>query len=105
MTSSRGTRQVSTGTRLARPVGEQQPFAPVNILFSVCIARKKKVDYCVFQTASEGGGHGGGTHVMHGRSCKTIDPRIPTMPGRITSGFHRPGRHCFHQAMDESREG
>ena len=25
---------------------------------------------------------------MHGRSRMTIDPRIPTMPGRSTSGFH-----------------
>ena len=33
--------------------------------------------------------------VMHGRSLMTItiDPRIPSMPGRITSGFHRPGWH------------
>ena len=23
---------------------------------------------------------------------KTIDPRIPTMPGRSTSDFHRPGK-------------
>ena len=26
--------------------------------------------------------------LMHGRSLMTIDPRIPTMPGRSTSGFH-----------------
>ena len=38
-------------------------------------------------------------HVMHGRSRMTIDPRIPTMQERsITSGFHRPGRHCLHRA-------
>ena len=24
--------------------------------------------------------------------CMTIDPRIPTMPGRSTLGFHQPGR-------------
>ena len=31
------------------------------------------------------------------RGCTriTIDPRIPTMPGWSTSGFDRPGRHCF----------
>ena len=40
---------------------------------------------------------GGGTHVMHGRSRMTIDPRI-LMPGQITLGFHRPGTHCLHQA-------
>ena len=34
---------------------------------------------------------------MHGRSRTTIDPRIPTMPGRSMSGFHRPGRHCLHR--------
>ena len=33
--------------------------------------------------------------IMHGRSCPTIDPRIPTVPGRSTSGFHRPGRHLL----------
>ena len=35
---------------------------------------------------------------MHGRSRMTIDPHIPTIPGRSMSGFHRPGRHCLHQA-------
>ena len=38
---------------------------------------------------------GKGNHVMHGRSRMTIDPLIPTLPGRSTSGFHRPGRHCL----------
>ena len=28
---------------------------------------------------------------MHGSSRKTIDPRIPTIPGLSLSGFHRPG--------------
>ena len=49
----------------------------------------------------EGRGEGGGygrTQSVHDRSCMTIDPRIPTMPGRSTSGFHQPGRHCLHQA-------
>ena len=41
----------------------------------------------------------------------TIDPRIPTMPGRSTSGFHRPGRHCTErkepcgEMLGESHEG
>ena len=30
--------------------------------------------------------------VTHGRSRTTADPRIPTMPGRSTSGFHRLGK-------------
>ena len=28
-----------------------------------------------------GGGDGGALIIMHGRSRKTVDPRIPTMPG------------------------
>ena len=49
---------------------------------------------------------------MHGRSRVTINPRIPTMPGRSTSFFfHRPGGHRLHQArkrrevFGESHEG
>ena len=38
-------------------------------------------------------------HLMHSRSRMTIDPHIPTMPGRSTSGFHPPGRHHVHQAQ------
>ena len=49
------------------------------------------------------GRRGGVTHVMHGRSRMTIDPCIPTMPGRSTSIFHRPGRHCFHQSGTDVR--
>ena len=42
--------------------------------------------------------------LMHGRSRMTIDPRTPTsMPGRSMLGFHRPGRHCLHQARSAVR--
>ena len=41
--------------------------------------------------------------IMHGRSRVTVDPRIPTMPGRSTSGFHRPVRHRQHQARSAVR--
>ena len=45
----------------------------------------------------------GGIHFMHiiayhRRSPNAINPRIPTMPGRSTLAFHRPGRHRVHQA-------
>ena len=40
----------------------------------------------------------------------TIDPRIPMMPGRRTSGFNdqtsgfqQPGGHCLHQARSAVR--
>ena len=47
-----------------------------------------------------GAGHreeGGGayTQFVHGRSRMTIFPRIPSLPGRSTSGFHEPGRHAY----------
>ena len=41
---------------------------------------------------------GGCTHIVRGRSRKTIDPSTPTLAERSTSGFHRPGRYCLHQA-------
>ena len=43
------------------------------------------------------------TQLVHSRSRMTIDPPIPTMPGRSTSGFHQPGRHCLHQARGAVR--
>ena len=51
-------------------------------------------------------GGGGGrvyTHVMHGRSRMVMDPRIPAMPGRGTSGLPRISRHCLHQARSTVR--
>ena len=47
------------------------------------------------------GGEGRVLDAMRGRSRMTRDPRVPTMPGRSTSGFHRPGRHCLNQARGE----
>ena len=46
-----------------------------------------------FQNGGRGGGRGGRrrTQFVHGRSHMTIDPRIPTIPGRSTTGFHQPG--------------
>ena len=35
----------------------------------------------------DGGGGRGVLMIVHGRSRMTIDPRIPTMPGRSMSGF------------------
>ena len=40
---------------------------------------------------------------VRGRSHMTIDPRIPTMLGRSTSGFHQPRRHGLHQARSAVR--
>ena len=46
---------------------------------------------------------GGGTQFVQGCSRMTIDARIPTMPGRSTSGFHQPGRYRLHQARSAVR--
>ena len=44
-------------------------------------------------------GEGGGcTQFVHGRNRITIDPRITTMPGRSTSGYHRTGKDCLNQS-------
>ena len=52
----------------------------------------------------EGAGGGGGcTWFVHGRSRITTDFRVPTMPGRSTSGCHQPGRDCLHQARSAVR--
>ena len=58
-----------------------------------CLIRSMGV---FFLRARDGGGEGG-TQFVHGRSRMAIDPRIPTLPERSTSGFHQPGRHCLHQ--------
>ena len=49
-------------------------------------------------------GERGVADIMHGRSRMTVDPRILTMLGWGTSGFHRPGRHCLHQARGGERK-
>ena len=46
---------------------------------------------------------GGALIIMHGRSRMTINSRIPKMPGRSTSGFHRPGRHSLHHTRSARR--
>ena len=52
------------------------------------------------KTGERGRGGGGGTHVVHGRTHVTIDPRIRTMPGRITSAFHGPGKTLLAPSAD-----
>ena len=56
-------------------------------------------------TGKRGGGKGVRECIqfVHGRSRMTVDPRILTMPGRSTSAFPLPGRHCLHQARSAVR--
>ena len=51
-------------------------------------------DRIIFPLAEAGcSGRGGGcTHVVHGRSRMSIDPRIPATSARSTWGFHRLSR-------------
>ena len=46
---------------------------------------------------------GRGTQFVHGRCRMTIDPSIPTMPGRSTSGFS-PTRQTLHAPSAKRRE-
>ena len=39
---------------------------------------------------------------MRGRCFETVDPRVPTMLRRSTSGFHRPGTG---EGIADTREG
>ena len=58
----------------------------------------QKVGYVfLIMLLKRGGGRGALMSCMD-RSLLSVDPRIPTMPGWSTSGVHRPGRHCLHQA-------
>ena len=43
-------------------------------------------------------GRAGCTHFMHSPSRMTVDPRIPSTPGRSTPGFDRPDRYRDRQA-------
>ena len=42
-------------------------------------------------------------YAMHGRSDTPACPFIPTLLGRSTSGFDRPGKRCLHQARSAVR--
>ena len=50
-----------------------------------------------------GGMEEGCARAMHGRGRRIIDPRLLTMLRRSAPGFHRPGRHCLHQARSAVR--
>lgn len=54
---------------------------------------------------------GGVLNIMHCRSRQTIDPPIPTVPGRGTKGFHSPGKTSLapsakrRELFSESHQG
>ena len=67
-------------------------------------ASRKTAPFHRREEGAGGGGRAGGgvgwvcTQFVHGLVRMTICPRIATIPGRRTSGFHQTGRHCLHQA-------
>ena len=67
------------------------PFELVNSAAGVGSTRLGGESWPTCWKRSERGLRGGCTHVMHGQHRMTIDPHIPTTPGRSTSSFHRPG--------------
>ena len=75
--------------RLARQAGEMKTqnaatTAVVRMYYVQLDHCQQKIERGLLTAFTWGAGC---THVMHGRSRMTIDPRIPTMPGRNTSGF------------------
>ena len=83
--------------------GRELLCKPPLMLFGCCREGKEGEGccaYCMFM--STGKKTGGCTQFVHGRSRMAVDPRIPTMPRRNTSGF-QPGRHCLHQARSAVR--
>ena len=54
------------------------------------------VDACwmkAFILRGDGRGEGGCTHFTHGRNRMTVEPRIPTSPGRSSGGGSRSARN------------
>ena len=66
------------------------------------LSNLKRIKLTKIPRPSKGWGRGVLSFV-HRLSRMTIDPRIPTMPGRSTSGFHQPGRNCLHPALNAVR--
>ena len=69
------------------------------------------VEVCALREGSKRGRGGGSIHFRRSRSRLIIAPRIPTVPGRSTSSFHRPGnvactkREALGEGKGEGREG
>ena len=67
------------------------------VLDTSIVAHEHSLTKTLQTKAVRWGGVGGGGVVYSVCECRmTIDPRIPAMPGRSTSGFHQPRRHCLH---------
>ena len=93
-------------------------FCTISYSSSVLVRISHKQCFYTFHNAvsvfkgrkmARGGGRGVVLDVIHGRSRMTIEPRSPTMPGRSTSGCHRPGgTHVMHSrscmTIDPRRE-
>ena len=66
----------------------QQSTNPGSVFLSLCRSSNNSNGSSSGRSGSSLLGEGGGTYVTHGHSCMPIDPCIPTLPGRSTSGFH-----------------
>ena len=95
-TTSKG---VVIGTHAANVFGDHGCKSPFR---GGCLASRYSLQIARKKERAEGGERS--VHVaMCTASPKTVDPRIPTMPGRSMSGFYRSGRHCLHQARSSMR--
>ena len=60
-------------------------------ILHLCVDKESRPQVLCHPVAFSMEGGGGCTRFVHGRSRTTVDPRIPTIPGRSTSGFHHRG--------------
>ena len=83
----------------------------MGLIFSTPFTRKDEISrhlsLCLLPTLCElSHGTGGGVlNIMNDRIRMAIDPRIPTMPGRSTSGVHRPGRQLRMALLGQKKSG
>ena len=93
------------GLKVATPENRyvgSKPSSDIYIRESTTNVKKSAIQTYLFR-APLAARRRGCTRFVHGRSRMINYTRIPTMPGRSTSGFHQPGRHCLHQARSAVR--
>lgn len=64
----------------------------VSRIFSDFVANGRQPNFYIMYRA------GGGLDILHDKIGTIVNPRIPFILGRSTSGIYRQGRHCLHQS-------
>ena len=94
------------GTHRRQPWGEIEPEVGSRSSAEYCPEGLDLLDRMLCYDHQARMGRGGAcTLSMYSHSHLTINPRIPTLPGRSTSNFHRPGGCCMFQARSAVKFG